>query len=141
MKLNIENGTLRIGGSIIAFKKMRRIDLISQNQKWEEWIKHEDEVMAYKIKIKDKELRKNNLIIICYFFENDGVIKFWDFGPENCMNGFQSKPEGKYTKKMRLWFLNKFNMALPQKLAWGEIDAFYDPHNLTTSVICTYNQS
>lgn len=138
MNLNTENGTLKITNSIILFNKMKRYDLISRNQNWKEWIKHEEEIMAYKITLKKSEIDINDIIIICYFEKNDGFIKFWDFGPENCMNGFQSKPEGKYTKKMRLWFLNKFKISLPQKHSWGEIDAFYDPHNLTTSIICMY---
>lgn len=66
MNLDTENGTLRINDSTILFNKMRRIDLISKNQEWKEWIKHE-EVMAYKLKIKNKEISENILIIICYF--------------------------------------------------------------------------
>lgn len=139
MNLNTENGTLKISNSITLFNKMRRNDLISKNKNWNEWIKHEEEIMAYKITLKENGIDRNNIIIICYFEKDDGLIKFWDLGPENCMNGFQSKPEGKYTKKMRRWFLNKFKISLPQKHSWGEIDAFYDPHNLTTSIICRYN--
>lgn len=139
MNLNTENGTLKISNSITLFNKMRRNDLISKNQHWNEWIKHEEEIMAYKITLKENGIDRSNIIIICYFEKDNGLIKFWDLGPENCMNGFQSKPEGKYTKKMRLWFLNKFKISLPQKYSWGEIDAFYDPHNLTTSIICSYN--
>lgn len=55
------------------------------------------------------------------------------------MDGFQPKPEGKYTKRIRQWFKNKFNISLPQEHSWGRIDAFYDPHNLTTSIVCTYD--
>ena len=31
------------------------------------------------------------------------------------MDGFQPKPEGKYTKRIRQWFKNKFNISLPQE--------------------------
>ena len=50
------------------------------------------------------------------------------------MNDFQSGPEGKYTRKVRRWFLDELGIMLPQAGIWGEIDAFHDPHNHTTSI-------
>ena len=121
--------------SITLFRGMKRKNLHSMDQDWEAWIKHEEEVIAYKTRFKLKKLR---IIVICFFEKNDGTIKYWDFGPENYMDGFQSKPEGKYTRRVRRWFLDKFGIVLPQSGPWGEIDACHDPHNQTTSVFCSY---
>ncbi|PIF09602.1 hypothetical protein [Janthinobacterium sp. 13] len=121
--------------SIILFRGMKRENLHSMDQYWKTWIKHEEEVIAYKTSFK---LNNFKIIVICFFEKDDGPIKYWDFGPENCMDGFQSEPEGKYTRRLRRWFLDEFGIKLPQSGAWGEIDACHDPHNRTTSVLCTY---
>lgn len=109
---------------------MKRKNLHSMHQDWEAWVKHEEEVIAYKTIFKRKKLR----IIVIFFEKDDGPIKYWDFGPESCMDGFQSKPEEKYTRRVRRWFLDEFGIVLPQAGPWGEIDACHDPHNQTTSV-------
>lgn len=137
MRLEKNTGTLEINNETKIFRKMKRNDLCEKD-KWESWIEHEEEIISYKKTIIKKDILRGNMIIICYFEKNDGIIKFWDLGPEKYMNGRQSKPEGKYTKKMRQWFLQNFNLIIPIKEFWGEIDAFYEPHSSTTSVICTY---
>ncbi|WP_425252406.1 hypothetical protein ACPJXG_22625 [Janthinobacterium sp. NFX145] len=130
-----EDGYFSVKESIILFRGMKRKNLHSMNQDWEAWIKCKDEVIAYKTSFKLKKLK---IIVICFFEKDDGLIKFWDFGPENCMDGFQSKPEGKYTRRLRRWFLDEFAITLPQSGPWGKIDACHDPHNHTTSVFCAY---
>jgi hypothetical protein len=140
MKLNIIDGYLKLEKNITLFRGMRRNDLLSGGGKWEDWITRDKETISYKTTIKNEKNPHENIIIIVFFEKENGPIIFWDLGPENNMNGYQSKIEGKYTKKIRQWFLNEFNINLPQSEFWGEIDAFYDPHNLTTSVICSYSR-
>ena len=130
-----KDGNFSVKKSITLFRGMKRKNLHSTPQNWEVWIRHENEEMAYRASFK---IKKSKMIIICFFEENDGPIKFWDFGPAKGMNGFQSGPEGKYTRKVRRWFLDELGIILPQAAIWGDIDAFHDPHNHTTSVICTY---
>ncbi len=43
--------------SIILFRGMKRKNLHSMDQDWEAWIKHEEEVIAYKTRFKLKKLR------------------------------------------------------------------------------------
>ena len=136
LDFKFKDGYFSVKESITLFRGMKRKNLHSTSHTLEVWIRHENEEIAYRAIFK---IKKCTMIIICFFEENDGPIKFWDFGPAKGMNGFQSGPEGKYTKKMKLWFLNKFKISPPQKHSWGEIDAFYDPNNLTTSIICRYN--
>ena len=114
---------------------MKRKNLYSTSQNWDVWVRHENDEIAYRASFK---IKKSTIIIICFFEENDGPIKFWDFGPAKGMNGFQSGPEGKYTRKVRRWFLDELGIMLPQAGIWGEIDAFHDPHNHTTSIFCIY---
>lgn len=133
--VKFEYGYFSANESIILFRGMKRKNLHSMDQGWEAWVKHEEEVIAYKTIFKRKKLR---IIVICFFEKDDGPIKYWDFGPENCMDGFQSKPEGKYTRRLRRWFLDEFGIVLPQAGPWGKIDACHDPHNQTTSVFCAY---
>ena len=91
-------------------------------------------------KFKDGYFSVNESIILFRGMKRKNLhsIKYWDFGPENCMDGFQSKLEGKYTRRLRRWFLDEFGIVLPQAGPWGEIDACHDPHNQTTSVFCAY---
>ena len=133
--VKFEGGYFSANESIILCRGMKRKNLHSMDQGWEAWVKHEEEVIAYKTSFKRKKLR---IIVICFFEKDDGPIKCWDFGPENCMDGFQSKPEGKYTRRVRRWFLDDFGIVLPQAGPWGKIDACHDPHNQTTSVFCAY---
>lgn len=121
--------------SILLFRGMKRKNLYSTSQNWDVWIRHENDEIAYRASFK---IKKSTIIIICFFEENDGPIKCWDFGPAKGMNGFQAGPEGKYTRKLRRWFLDELGIMLPQAGIWGEIDAFHDPHNHTTSIFCTY---
>lgn len=130
-----KDGYFYANESIILFRGMKRTNLHSMDQDWEAWIKREEEVIAYKTSFKLKKLK---IIIICFFGKDNGTIKYWDFGPENCMDGFQSKFEGKYTRRLRRWFLDEFGIPLPQSGPWGEMDACHDPHNQTTSVFCAY---
>ena len=133
--IKLKNGYFSVNESIILCRGMKRKNLHSMDQDWEAWIKYEEEVIAYKTSFKREKLR---IIVICFFEKDDGPIKYWDFGPENCMDGFQSRPEGKYTRRLRRWFLDEFGIVLPQAGPWGEIDACHDPHNQTTSVFCAY---
>lgn len=140
MKINTTDGSVNIGKFITLFRGMKRNDLLSQSKKqiWKDWIKRDDEIISYKTTLKNENKPEETLIAIVFFEKNNGHIKFWDIGPEKNANEIQSKPEGKYTKKMRRWFFENFQLTLPQSGSWGEIDAFYDPHNLTTSIICHY---
>lgn len=140
MKMHTSDGSLNAGKYISVFKGMKRHDLLSQSKKqiWKDWITRDDEVISYKTTLKNEKNPRETLILIVFFEKNDGPIKFWDFGPENNIDEIQSKPEGKYTKIMRNWFFENFQITLPQSGSWGEVDAFYDPHNLTTSIICNY---
>lgn len=133
--VKFEDGYFSANESITLFRGMKRKNLHSMDQDWEAWVKHEEEIIAYRTSFKLKKLR---IIVICFFEKNDGTIKYWDFGPENSMDGFQSKPEGKYTRRVRRWFLDDFGIVLPQAGPWGKIDACHDPHNQTTSVFCAY---
>lgn len=136
--IKFKDGYFSVKESITLFRGMKRKDLHATSQNWEVWIRHENEEIAYRAIFK---IKNSTMIIICFFEGNDGTIKFWDFGPAKGTNGFQSRPEGKYTRKVRRWFLDEFGITLPQSGPWGEIDACHDPHNHTTSVFCTYQQS
>jgi len=65
IRLNIKfkDGYFSASESIILFRGMKRKNLHSMDQDWEAWIKHEEEVIAYKTRFKLKKLR---IIIICF---------------------------------------------------------------------------
>jgi len=59
-----KDGYFSVNESITLFRGMKRKNLHSMHQDWEAWIKHEEEVIAYKTSFKLKKLR---IIVICFF--------------------------------------------------------------------------
>jgi hypothetical protein len=58
-----KDGYFSANESFILFREIKRKNLHSMDQDWEAWIKHEEEVIAYKKSFKLKKLR---IIVICF---------------------------------------------------------------------------
>lgn len=50
------------------------------------------------------------------------------------------KTEGNVTRGLRKWFSDEFKAELPVSGAWGHVDAAYDPHNRTGTIVCNYRK-
>ena len=52
--IKFKDGYFSANESIILFRGMKRKNLHSMDQGWEAWVKHEEEVIAYKTSFKRK---------------------------------------------------------------------------------------
>lgn len=143
MKFFTQNGQLEITSSIQLFRHMKRNELLSLALPWEVWTSPGGgEPASYRAMFPSPYNNgREQLILIAFFAADDGPLTGWDFSPADGMDGPQSQREGKYTKRMRGWFLKRFSIKLPQCDDWGHIDAAYDPYNLTTSIVCNYREA
>ena len=126
---------------------MTRADLLSMGVPCEDWIKTKDGVtVAYRLILKCKACAELGKIYLIVFFQEKGhddcggFLDFWDLAPEKIMDGYQSKPNGKYTEQMRNWFSQQCGVKLPIKKEWGHLDASYDPWNQTSAINCNYKE-
>ena len=118
---------------------MTRAEILALDLKWEEWIVVDDVPYAFRalINLPNKGISKKSVLIVRVGL---GVhpITSWNLAPWDLIDGKQSRPEGKHTKRMRAWFFELFGVQLPFQGPWGQIDSSYDPHNQSTTVVCNY---
>lgn len=137
MRLDISTGELEIAPSVLIYPGMPRRVFGEQTQfKPEVWITHDDEPVAYRLKVPLSDGKKRQEIILILFFSlrDDHPLVRWDLQPAGKFDGEQKRLEGKYTELAREWFKKNFKIGLPINRSWGSIDAAYDPHNLTTVI-------
>lgn len=140
MEFNIDTGALVFSEKLTLSPLMTREQVLNQNVVWEEWYVKNNQNFRTFLKIKNGKNEGEEIIVIIHF---DGIspasskLGNWDFAPrDNRFDGEQSKPEGKFTKKIRGWFKEMTSISLPAYNSLGHIDAAYDPHNNATSIVC-----
>jgi len=140
MEFNSNTGELVVNENIRLAKYMNRAALLKTSRNWEIWMTRGNEISAYKLVFKPEGLNEE-IILIAFMNCDDDHIGSWHFSPSNGMDGKQPRPEGKFTKKMRTWFIKNFQKKLPIIGEWGRIDAAYDYHNQTTLIVCHYRNT
>ena len=118
MEFDENTGDLKVISSITISKYMTRTGLIKTSDDWEIWMTRDNKASAYRLIIKPEKFN-DEIILIIFMKKNDGPISRWNFSPSNGMDGPQTKPEGKYTKLMRVWFANNFSKKIANKCLVG----------------------
>jgi len=144
MQLDTYDGTLELAGITLGTATTREM-LIKGSRLWEGWPEKSDgRTTSYRTIISTKKEKAGDIYIIADFsgaFITDAVLCSWRFAPEKLMMGIQKKVEGAITKNLRTWFYEKTHIQLPVSGSWGHIDAAYDPHNLTGTIVCNYRSA
>lgn len=141
MKIDADSGIIEITPELAIHPGITRSDLFSMDVKWEEWDVVDNIARSFRtiFKLPNKKISPKTLLIV-HIGLDDLPVTFWTLAPWDLVDGTQSRPEGKYTKRMRVWFKESFDVKLPLKREWGHIDAYFDPWNQTASVICNYRE-
>lgn len=137
MSFDPEHGALRLSDGLHLHRQLRRVDLAQDGCAWEEWLHYRDEPVSYRWLGQDAA-HGEALVLITFFWPDDGLLREWQLGPLHLGDGAQARPDGPHTRALRDWFLKRHGAALPCKRAWGNIDAAHDPHNLCTTILCSY---
>jgi hypothetical protein len=141
MKIDPKSGIIEITSELILCPRMMRRDFLSINIEWEDWDIVDNIPRSFRtiIKLPNKGISPKTVLVV-HGGLDDRPITFWDLAPWDLMEGTQSRPNGKHTKRMRNWFKDAFGVGLPLKREWGHVDAYFDPWNQTASVICNYRE-
>lgn len=140
MAFDPADGSLILADGLLLHRGLRRADLAHGGHAWEEWLHYGGEPVRYHCLGRDTRSREAWVLVVL-FWPGDGPLRGWDLAPRQAMHGAQSRPEGRHTRALREWFRQRHGADLPCRGAWGDIDAAHDPHNLTTSVVCSYASS
>lgn len=141
MKIDSKTGVMEFTSELVLQPGMTRSQILSLNVEWEEWTIIDNIPRSFRtiFQLTNKGANSKNILVVYVGTENR-PISFWDLGPWNGADGEQNRPEGKYTKKMRIWFKSISGVDIPLKREWGHIDASFDPWNQSAGVICNYRE-
>jgi hypothetical protein len=141
MKFDPHTGSIEFAEGLYLRRGMTRSEVLGTTAKWEDWIVIDDIPRAFRalINLPNKNIGASTILIV-YVGIPDRPIAFWDLAPWDLTDGVQNRPEGKYTKRIRIWFEDMFKTKLPVGGDWGHIDASYDPHNQSVGIICNYRE-
>ena len=141
MKIDSETGIIELTPVLALRRGMTRRELLSINVGWEEWDVVDNIPWSFRtiIKLPNKGISPKTILVVHIGLDNR-PLTFWDMAPWDLIEGTQSRPEGKCTKRMRAWFKETFGTDLPLKREWGHINANFDPWNQSTTVTCNYRE-
>lgn len=141
MRFDPKSGEIELTKEIRLRRGMTRKEVLSLKAQWEEWMVVDGIASGFRtvLNLPNKGISPKTILIVYVGLDPD-PITFWDLGPWDLVDGQQSRPEGKYTKRMRTWFFEAFNVKLPAGGDWGHIDASHDPWNSSTAVVCNYRE-
>lgn len=144
MNISTHNGELELN-KITLSPTTTKEKLMTNTVSWEGCPEKSDGgTTSYRTIINSSNKKLGKIYLIIDFsepFSKNALLCSWRFAPEKLMMGEQSKPEGKVTKSLRAWFKSETSIQLPVSGPWGHIDAAYDPHNLTGTIVCNYRSS
>ncbi|WP_329906772.1 hypothetical protein [Serratia quinivorans] len=142
MNITFDTDHIIINNEIILSKTQKRKDIITKNQRWEDWLRNgNNEVVSYRIKLSSKGRNDGNVYLITTFtnpINDESLLCSWFLAPENLIEGVQNKPEGKVTARLRKWFFEKTKEKPPIGNDSEYIDASYDPWNSVGMIFCNY---
>lgn len=142
MDVNKEDGRLSFGHGLVLSSTSTRQELFSIDDIfWEPWPDNGVNTVAYRAVFNISKNRQGDIYLVVFFScpsDMNDTVKSWSFAPDKLLMGEQNKPDGKVTRKLRDWFKEQTSIDLPAYGAWGHIDAAYDPHNRTGTIVCNY---
>ncbi|WP_395306468.1 hypothetical protein [Enterobacter sichuanensis] len=142
MNFDAENGVLKFNKRVLLGPRVTKTELFNNtNVRWEGWPEKKDnKTVSYRTILKGDHEFGDIYLIIDFLVPNDpnSIIRSWRFASEKLLMGKQNRPEGKVTRCLREWFKTKSTIVLPVSREWGHVDAAYDPHNLTGTILCHY---
>lgn len=139
MDFDTATGTLTLTPQIHIVPNTTRAHLFQSHTEWEEWAVIDNVAMSLRTILSLPTSHKHKkTVLIVNVGTGDAPVAFWSLGAWDLIEGPQSRPEGKYTKGMRRWFQDVFNLKLPASGPWGFVDASYDPWNQTSMIVCSY---
>lgn len=141
MRIDPESGVIELTNELVLRPRMTREGIMALNVEWEDWVVFDGIPRAFRtiVKLPNKGISPKTIVIVYVGLENR-PLAFWHIAAWDLVEGPQSRPEGKYTKRMRAWFTEMFGVKLPLKRDWGHIDATYDPWNQTAGIVCNYRE-
>jgi hypothetical protein len=141
MNLDLKSGVIKITPKMILRPEMTRNDILEIDVGWQDWNIIDGTPRAFRsiIELPNKGMSPKTILIV-YVGINNQPLAFWDLAPWDITAGTQTRPEGRYTKQMRVWFNEMFGVSLPIKRDWGHIDASFDPWNQTAGILCNYRE-
>lgn len=140
MEIIIIDNDVVINDKIKLSPSEKKIDVM-KDFCWEDWIKYNDQVISFRIKLDGDIKCEGDIYLIVTFtypVSDDSILKSWVLAPEKLIEGTQKKPEGKVTKRLRQWFFDKTGTYLPMAGEWGNIDVIYDHWNCAGMIFCNY---
>lgn len=143
MFFDSETGLIEFGNKIRLDTKITKNELLKGGLLWEGWPeKKENKTVSYRLIMKGDKEHGDIYLIVDFIHPNDPTSQLsgWRFAPDKLMIGEQKKTDGKVTRRLREWFKEKTKIKLPVYGSWGHIDAAYDPHNHTGTIVCNYRQ-
>ncbi|GEM_PF-1368476 len=137
-------GVLTLKETLVLGPNITKKELFSSDYIiWEGWPeKKDDNTVSYRTILKGDKKFGDLYLIINFLRPNDpdSELSSWRFSPEKLLMGEQKKPEGNVTRGLRGWFKERSTISLPVSGSWGHVDAAYDPHNRTGTIVCNYRQ-
>lgn len=141
MDFDKTTGTINLTAQLQISPATTRAQLLQSHSDWEEWTVVNNVAMSFRTILTLPESRRcKKVVLIVNVGGDDMPIAFWSLGAWDLIEGPQSRPEGKYTKRMRQWFEDSFNVRLPASGPWGLVEASYDHWNQTSMIVCNYRQ-
>jgi len=141
---NLKKGIITFKNSLTLDPEVTKNNLFGDfNIKWEGWPEKKDNKTVSYRTILQGDRKFGDIYLIVDFLQpndNNSQLSSWRFSPEKLLMGEQKKPEGNVTRGLRKWFCNEFTAELPVSGAWGHVDAAYDPHNRTGTIVCNYRK-
>lgn len=141
---DLEKGVITFKNSLMLGPEVTKKNLFDNfHVKWEGWPeKKENKTVSYRTILKGDRKFGDIYLIVDFLQPNDinSQLSSWRFSPEKLLMGEQKKPEGNVTRGLRKWFSDEFTAELPVSGAWGHVDAAYDPHNRTGTIVCNYRK-
>lgn len=139
MNFDSKTGSIDFDPALFLRPRMLCSEVLALPIKWEEWMIVDGVTHSYRalLKLPNKGMSSKTILIV-HVGPGTNPLGLWTLSPWDLIEGKQSRPEGKCTKRLRIWFQEMFGVKLPVKGEWGDLDACYDPWNQTTSVVCNY---
>jgi hypothetical protein len=140
MKFDPETGTLEVADLVLS-RHANVPNLVEKSRlKWEDWSYGKMGGFRAIFDMQYANGKKVEVIFIINFRKENGEIFRWKIGPSNLISNETWGTKKRLIKANREWFEKETGVKLPVRKNWGEVDAFFDPHNLTAIATCLYRE-
>jgi hypothetical protein len=140
MEFNPETGVLEVADLVLS-RYVNVPDMVGKSQlKWEDWNYGENGGFRAVFDMKYANSKWIEVILTIKFKKENGEILYWDIGPTNLISNETWGTKKRLIKANREWFEKETGVKLPVRKSWGEVEVFFDPHNLEAISTCRYKE-